>query len=102
MKPTLGRIVHYILNSQDVQKINIRRAVRFDGGTLVHPGRECAALITCVEDKGVPGEPREIKLRVFLDGFDDLWVAQVREDPGEGDRRAPALGTWHWPEREKP
>lgn len=83
MKPTMGRIVHYVLSSQD--------------GTMDHKvGQHRPAIIThCWSDTCV-------QLQVFTDGTNDrlkgepvIWVTSVTHDEDEKKGR-----TWHWPERE--
>jgi hypothetical protein len=104
MIPTIGRIVHYRLSSQDAAAINRRRdhAASFlqtktggfhegyqtHAGNSVNAGEVFPMLIvrTWGEDEraGVSGQ-------VFLDGSDVFW-ATSRIEGG-------APGQWTWPER---
>lgn len=84
-RPTIGRIVHYVLAS----------------GPNVLEHRP--AIVVGVDPSG------PVNLHVFLDGFRDVgrsatgqytphftqWVASVRQD--EVDH---GPNTWHWPERQ--
>ena len=97
MKPSIGRIVHYILTEKDAREVNRRRVAvtndeRWPPGAQAHVGNpvhagEHVPMIVCfifVDDDLVNGQ-------VFLDGSDSLWQSSVEEGTG--------LGTWHWPER---
>lgn len=104
MKPTIGRIVLYVLSSQDVAKITSRRAAnvqisdrvtdgwRIDAkpehSTPVELGQIFPAMVVRVDDEAV-------NLKVMLDGADDLWVTSRVES----DTQFP--GTWHWMEYQK-
>lgn len=101
MTPTLGRIVHYTMSSQDAMRVNKRRkdasrsdVAKRDLGVVVHYGSRVSAgdilpaMITKVHENGNLG------LRVFLDGTDVFWVqaAQQAEETRLG-------GRWFWPPR---
>jgi hypothetical protein len=82
-KPTVGRIVHYVLAQQDDTR---------------NPGEHRPAMI--VRTWG--GDC--VQLQVFMDGANDherfsacglMWVSSVAHD--EVENRAGR--TWHWPER---
>jgi hypothetical protein len=101
-KPSVGRIVHYVLSEQNADGVNRRRADasrnmaahrdRADGGqvhigNVAEAGQVCPLVIVRVWS----GEL--VNGQVLLDGNDTLWVSSMRL--GEPDE----LGTWHWPER---
>lgn len=98
-KPTLGRIVHYVLDSTDVEMINRRRVPRaFDAveGPQYHVGNTASEgdvlpMIICRVWEPVGGVSAGVNGQVFLDGNDSLWVTSRKEGT--------APGTWHWPER---
>ena len=107
MKPTVGRIVQYVLSAEDAADIN-RRRDDFFAYTQEHPrpetqghpgatghighhgngaseGDECAAMVVRVFD------PRTTtaNLQVHLDGNDTYWATSRTEGDGAGH--------WHWP-----
>lgn len=104
MQPTIGRIVHYMLNDADVEQINrrrtsstsIRERIQHDKwplGAQAHIGEDVQSgqvfpmIITAIEkniDNGVHGQ-------VFLQGNDTYWAKMVEEGT--------APGTWSWPPR---
>lgn len=111
MIPSIGRIVHYRLNSYDAQRINARRAARvtaakggtFFGsqvpgidGTQTHEGNEAREgdvypfMITRVwgdtPESSVNGQ-------LFLDGNDTLWLTSASQ--GSPDEN----GKWSEPPR---
>lgn len=77
MKPTIGRIVVYILPKDPVVS---GPSARTNNGAL-----EAAAVVVRVFDDG------KINLKVQLDGPDTPWVTSVLEGTEPG--------TWHWPPR---
>lgn len=104
MRPSIGRIVHYMLTAQDAAQINRRRtskasiANRIEMGTWpegaqAHVGHQVEVgdvlpmIVTRIEDS------RNLNGQVFLDGNDTLFVTMVSE--GEG-----LEGFWSWPKRE--
>lgn len=103
-KPSIGRIVHYVLTEDDATQINKRRADVFNirerlvagtwplgaqahVGNKVSAGQHVAVIVT-----GVWGTGQTVNGQAILDGNDSFWVLSALE--GEGPR------TWHWPERE--
>lgn len=83
-KPTVGRIVHYVLSEQD-------------GTYSQNVGQHRPALIVRVWSETC------VQLQVFTDGKNDradgaglVWVTSVHPDENEKLPR-----TWHWPEREQ-
>lgn len=98
MKPTVGRIVQYMLLESDVVRINKRRddfaKWRHDPnyydtgfvshwGTKVHAGETYPMVITKVHpDNAINGQ-------VLLDGNDAFWAVRIFEGKGPG--------TWRWP-----
>lgn len=96
MQPTIGRIVHYRLSEEDVDRIATRRAlvVTQDGherGNSVYEGLTCPAVVVAVST------PEVVNLQVLLDGDGSHW-ATSRPEAREG----PMPGTWSWPERVGP
>lgn len=89
--PSIGRIVHYTLSEQDVQRI---KQLAGDGAAFpcnpVREGTICAALVVATFGGTAAN------LRVIVDGVPqcDLWVtsASYAADP-ETPR------TWRWPAR---
>ena len=83
MKPTIGRIVHYVQKKPAVY-----------GDQLVH----LPAIITAVWGESC------VNLQVFTDGTNSdeqnmapvKWVTSASLDASEN----PQQRTWHWPERE--
>lgn len=97
--PTIGRIVHYILDADDCAVINRRRAdalanseahriakngAQIHVGNSVAPGDTFPAMVTRVLTKN-----SALNLKVHLDGNDDYW-ATARQEGTTG-------ATWHWP-----
>ncbi len=82
MKPSIGRIVHYVLDGDHHQAVGSHRP----------------AIIV-----REPWTPEMLNLQVFTDGENDgprnvsgiVWRTSVHQDE---ETKAP--GTWHWPERE--
>lgn len=103
MTPTLGRIVHYTLNSDDAQKINRRRKdahFAMDmhrtsaNGVMVHVGNDVKEgdvyplIITKVWGTD---ETSAFNGQLMLDGNDLYWVTST--SIGEGQRKCA------WPPR---
>lgn len=106
-KPSVGRIVHYVLTDYDAAAINKRRSdfqafrSNFSGpsdpgqagadGHMAHVGNHaaegqvCAAII--VRIFGGPA----VNLQVILDGNDTYWATSRTEGAEPG--------MWAWPER---
>ena len=99
MKPTVGRIIHYTITTDEAEQINRRRAdAAISAGTatgfVLHTGNRAEAgqvfplLITRVwgdqPESAVNGQ-------LFLDGNDTLWVTSATV--GEGERH------YAWPGR---
>lgn len=115
MNITVGRIVHYVLTANDVERINrrhtngrdiVHRENPWPHGTQAHVGDWAVAgdvlpmlVVRVWSDKSAPGGPG-VNGQVFLDGNDVLWVTSVREDALAPGNMANTPGTWHWPPRE--
>jgi hypothetical protein len=96
MKPTIGIILHYTLNSQDAEMVNRRRVAKphdpgWPAGAQAHSGNSASAgqvvpvIVTAVWiDTCVNGQ-------ALLDGNDSLWVTSRMEGTEPG--------TWRWPAR---
>jgi len=98
--PTLGRIVWYVLSSDDAVKINKRRADarqhmdlhrQNSNGVMVHVGNDVslgdiypAMVVRVWGDR----PDSYVNLKVELDGSDNYWATSRRV--GE------APGTYHW------
>lgn len=83
--PTIGRIVHYVLSSQD-------------GTSEQGIGQHRAAVVV----RTWPVNKTTVQLQVLTDGTNDrsdgknvIWVTSVIQDEETKEPR-----TWHWPERE--
>jgi len=84
MKPTIGRIVHFVQKTSE-----------WNGGRIVH----LPAIITAVWSE------TSVNLHVMTDGSNSegdgvnfrntKWKTSVNLD----DSETPAAETWHWPER---
>jgi len=105
--PTIGRIVQYRIDANDVAQINRRRTtgksiadrmqagnVTWPAGAQAHIGNEAhegdtypMLIVRCWGDTPTSC----VNGQVFLDGTDVLWVTSV--SVGEGPR------TWSWPRR---
>lgn len=96
-RPTIGRLVIYVLTAMDALAINVRRnrAPVMPDGSRVHEGNsanegdEFPLLITKVWGDS---EHAAVNGQVFLDGNDSLWKTSVTV--GEGP------GFFRWPVRE--
>lgn len=88
MKPSLGRIVHYILTAEDIARIQTDR-VRGNHPLIgEHVPMVIVKVWTDEYGGGIPG----VNGQLILDGPDSAWVTSVKEGT--------VTGTWHWPERE--
>lgn len=100
MKPSIGRIVHYVLSQQDVDSIQSSRQrmaelLQISAGQIgnsVRVGEVVPAQIVRVWDASTG----LINGQATLDGFDTYWLRSCHMD------ECKAQGTWHWPERELP
>lgn len=92
MIPTIGRIVHYKLNTFDVAAISAARGTAADKnscrGNSVTEGDVYPAMI--VKTWG-GGEGSAVNLQVFLDGSDSLWATSRSEGAGEGQWMPPQV-----------
>lgn len=81
MKPTIGRIVHFVSRGSA------------DG---IYPKRHVPMIVVDVEGEFVPGESGNISVSgwTFNPGG-TRYESFVKED-----QSAEVGGTWHWPERE--
>jgi hypothetical protein len=87
MKPTIGRIVHYVLTQWDADRIN-EQPTSFERDESKE-GDELAAVVCGVHEDGT--------LNIQVLGFRALhWTPTLSED--QELKKAP--GSWHWPERE--
>ena len=104
MTPTIGRIVHYRLSSQDAEAINRRRdhaAAHLRSKTGgAHEGYQAHAGNSVNSGEAFPmiivrtfgeGERAAVSGQVFLDGSDVFWATSLIEGG--------APGQWTWPER---
>lgn len=92
MKPTIGRIVRYVLPNGILSEAKQHRI-----------GHHRPAIIVAINCEGTKDE--SLQLQVFTDGSNDgigkdgdrnvYWATSVRHDE---ETKAP--GTWHWPPRE--
>lgn len=90
MKPTVGRILHYKLSRNDVDRI--AEIGRGDMPMNPHGVGQVLPLIASRvwDDEFGPGKDG-VNGQVFLDGGALLWVTSVGEGDGEGQ--------WSWPPR---
>ena len=101
--PTIGRIVHYKLTSDEVAAINRRRVpgvghsenwpagAQAHIGNPVHEGMDVAAIIVAVWPNEFGEGVYGLNLQCLLDGTDSFWTTSKKEGtlPGE----------WVWPPR---
>jgi hypothetical protein len=85
VQPTIGRIVHYRLSSDDVARVRALPTVHINP---VNTGDTYPAVVVRVFETATNGEAN---LQVLLDGQAQLWVTSAK--PGDGP------GTWSWPPR---
>lgn len=97
MRPSIGRLVHFILSEQCADEINRRRipgighGKSWPDGAQAHVGNRVGAgehvpmIVTMVWPE------RTVNGQIILDGNDSLWRCSVEEGS--------TPGTWHWPER---
>lgn len=103
MKPSIGRIVHYVLTDDDVNEIHRRRvsgaghSENWPAGAQAHVGNpvspgEHVPMIICVVWPNEHGPNFDgVNGQAFLDGNDSFWVTSKNEGMEPG--------SWHWPER---
>lgn len=96
-RPSIGRIVHYVLTAGDAEAVNKARAASVRAvrgvpqldGHAVGEGQHVAAIVVAVHSETC------VSLQVFLPGNDQLFQSSVQAGVHYGEP-----GTWHWPERE--
>lgn len=90
MKPSIGRIVHYVLTQSDANKIeHLRNSEDFQGNP--HSAGQHLPMIIAIVWPNEYGDSHDgVNGQVIVDGNFGLWITSVKE--GEGP------GTWHWPE----
>lgn len=88
--PTVGRIVHYVLDEADAKIINEEMHTHPHIGGSHYAGQHVPAIVTQV------WTPECVNLKVFLDGIDVLWRTSVLRDASPS---ALLQHFWHWPER---
>lgn len=93
-KPTIGRIVLYVMSEQDTRLVNERRAeCAFPQGiNMPQPGDILPLIICRAWPPELYGNKDAINGQVMLDGSGTLWKTSVHPDA----EKTP--GTWHWPE----
>jgi hypothetical protein len=102
VKPTVGRMVLYVLTAPDAEQINRRRSDASDFsrdiasaefsavpvigfGNQASEGDVCPATVVRVSDRS----GSIVNLQVHLDGNDTYWATSRTEGDGPG--------TWLWP-----
>ena len=104
--PTIGRIVHYRLSTQDAAAIEQRRddakrwyghlvenvkGVQHHTGNPVSEGLTVALIVTAVWPHEYGEGTFGVNGQALLDGNDSLWVTSAKQ----GDEP----GQWNWPPR---
>lgn len=94
MKPTLGRIVLYVLTAADAESINASRGDELtpQRGNRAEEGQIFPSMVVAV---WADGENPPTNLKVQLDGTDAYWATSRHMS----DDKTP--GTWHWMEYQK-
>jgi hypothetical protein len=88
--PTIGRIVHYKLSEQDVQRLG-EAAARAGVKSNPHDvGQALPAIIVRVWPDGTRAAGL-INLQALTDGPMTLWITSIREGTAPGE--------WSWPPR---
>lgn len=99
MKPTLGRIVLYVLTAADAEAINASRGDELtpQRGNRAEEGQIFPSMVVAVlpDDVTNAAVNPAINLKVQLDGTDTYWATSRYMS----DDKAP--GTWHWMEYQK-
>lgn len=85
MKPTIGRIVIYILTEEDARQIAMLSGRKNSPAA----GQEYPAMVV---RRWGPDPASAVQLQVFYDGDGSYWATSRVQ----GEKP----GTWHWPERE--
>lgn len=98
MKPSIGRIIHYVLSTEDAEQINRRRVADTESptwpkGSQAHKGNRVSAgeIIPAVIIVAWPADIYGVNAQGFLDGNDSIWLTSIKEGTEPG--------TWRWPER---
>ena len=94
MKPTLGRIVLYVLTAADAEAINASRGDELtpQRGNRAEEGQIFPSMVVAVWGDG---ENPPTNLKVQLDGTDAYWATSRHMSDFE------TPGTWHWMEYQK-
>lgn len=96
VKPTLGRIVLYVLGEGDVAEIDrlvpMVNAAGRQARNAVHPGQALPAMVVAAFGGST------VNLSVQLDGIGTYW-ATSRQEGTVGADGSVQLGRWHWPPR---
>lgn len=87
MKPTVGRIIHYVVTEADRAHVD---ALRAEGIVHLNPLSTQQHLPAIVI---VPWSEETVNAQVLLDGATVLWKTSIKHGT--------VPGTWHWPEREE-
>ena len=88
IEPSIGRIVHYVLSTEDIARINLSRDKKWYGNS-VKIGDKFPMMIVnvCTNESGK--NRRCVNGQVFLDGNDMFWVREVPQGIASGE--------WRWP-----
>lgn len=86
MKPTVGRIIHYVVTEADRAHVEALKAT----GIEINPLSTLQHLPAIVI---VPWSELTVNAQVLLDGATVLWKTSITQGT--------VPGTWHWPEREE-